>query len=254
MELSGDYQQDVFQNRWNVDLKSRNNNCFYLDLAIMQYERALCLQRKLVLLRRDQYVSSDIFMTLEHTPVFTIGRLGSVKHLKISESRLKAENISLIRVERGGDITYHGPGQLIGYLIMNLNRSDLNVVQYVECLEEIMIRTVTEWGIKGGRKSLNRGVWVGDSKIGSVGIAVKRGIRYHGFALNVNTILKPFDWIDPCGLKDIGVTSMSYELSKSLPLKKVCESIKKYIQDIFNIKLITTELNTLLSSSDTYKS
>ncbi len=220
----------------------------------MQYEKALCLQRKLVLLRRDQYISSDIFMTLEHTPVFTIGRRGSGEHLKISESRLKAENISLIRVERGGDITYHGPGQLIGYLIMNLNRSDLNVAQYVECLEEIMIRTVTEWGIKVGRKSLNRGVWVGDNKIGSVGIAVKRGISYHGFALNVNTILKPFDWIDPCGLKDIGVTSMSYELNKSLPLKKVCESIKKNIQDIFNIKLINTELNTLLSSSDTYKS
>jgi len=171
-----------------------------LDIPSMDYEEARRLQLELVEARHRGESTSDIVLLLEHPPVFTLGRRGERAHVIVSESFLNDRGIPLIHVERGGDVTYHGPGQLVCYLLVNLRTNHWPVVDFVCALEEIMIRTAGEWGIASERNSVNRGAWVGMSKIGSVGIAVRRGISFHGFALNVNNSLEPFSWINPCGL------------------------------------------------------
>jgi lipoate-protein ligase B len=120
------------------------------------------------------------------------------------------------------------------------------VVEYVKKLEEVMIRTAAEWEVQARRDRLNRGIWVGKNKLGSVGIAVRRGISFHGFALNVNTDLEPFGWINPCGLEGIGVTSMARELSKDISMSRIRATIKRHIQAVFKVNLVDTDLEALL--------
>ena len=226
--------------------KNEVNTCLCLELPSLAYEHALNLQRALVVLRRDRYIRSDIFILLEHPPVFTLGRRGMRNNFKVSEAHLKSANIPIVPVERGGDITYHGPGQLVGYPILNLYQANLGVVDYVKYLEEVMLRTAADWGIPAERNARNRGVWAGNQKLGSVGIAVQRGISFHGFALNVNTNLGPFNWINPCGLKNIGMTSMAHQLSRNISVNKVRLAVKRHMETVFKFKLVETELNTLM--------
>jgi len=230
---------------------NQNNTGFWLEFSAMAYEQAWDLQRKLVALRRDRHIRSDVFMIMEHPAVFTLGRRGGRNHLKVSEAELKSAKIPLLQVERGGDITYHGPGQVIGYPILNLQHAKLSVVGYVKNLETVMIRTAAEWGIQARRNQLNRGIWVGNNKLGSVGIAVRRGISFHGFALNVNTDLGPFGWINPCGLEGIGVTSMARELSRNISMSRVRAALKRHIQAVFKVKLVETDLEALLAPKRT---
>jgi lipoate-protein ligase B len=227
-------------------IENQRNTCFCLEFDSMAYLQAWDLQQTLAALRKEQRICSDVFMILEHPPVFTLGRRGMQKNLKVPETLLKKANIALIRVERGGDITYHGPGQLIGYPVFNLHHARLSVVEYVRCLEEIMLRTVADWGITAERNSLNRGIWVGNHKLGSVGVAVRRGISFHGFALNVNTNLGPFEWINPCGLEGIGVTSMAGQLSRKVSIRKVRTAVKRHLEAVFKVKLVETDLNMLM--------
>jgi len=200
------------------------------------------LQAKLVAARRSELLDSDIFLLLEHQPVFTLGRRGGRENLTVSESFLEQSKIPIIHVERGGNITFHGPGQLVGYGIVDLQAAGLNVIDYVTCLEEVMMRTATQWGVPSERNPLNRGIWVGTSKLGSIGIAVRRGVAFHGFAFNVNIWLEPFSWINPCGLKGIGVTSLARELSCELSITKVRETLKHNIESVFQVKLVSEDL------------
>jgi lipoate-protein ligase B len=119
---------------------------------------------------------------------------------------------------------------------------DLTVVDFVTALEEVMIQTVADWGIEAVRNQMNRGIWIGDCKLGSIGIAVRRGVSFHGFALNVNTALKPFDWINPCGLAGVKMTSMKQILLKPLDLNRVYKSVKRHLQDVFDVELIKKNL------------
>ena len=213
-----------------------------VDIPSIEYKHGWELQLALVEARRAGISSRDIILLLEHLPVFTVGRRGGRDHLLVSESFLQRQGIPLYHVERGGDITYHGPGQLVGYPIVNLRANGWRVVDFVEALEEIMIRTVGDWGIPAQRNPINRGVWVGMFKIGSVGIAVRRGISFHGFALNVNTYLKPLEWIHPCGLQETKMTSMWQLLGTEISMEAVRGAVGHHIGEIFGVQLEYVDL------------
>jgi len=211
-----------------------------LEFGLMPYERAWAWQQKLVALRKERRLDVDVLIILEHPPVFTLGRRGGRSHLKVSEKELKSANIPLVQVERGGEVTYHGPGQLVGYPIIDLRQAGLRVVEYVTRLEEVMIRLAAEWGILAERNALNRGIWVGRRKLGSVGIAVRRGVSFHGFALNVNTALEPFEWINPCGLEGVTVTSMARELSREVSMRRLRAAVKQHLASVFKVRVVET--------------
>jgi lipoate-protein ligase B len=210
---------------------------FCMETPSIDYREAWELQLALVEAKRSHPSLPDVVFLLEHPPVFTLGHRGGRDHLKVSEDFMAERGIPLIHVERGGDITYHGPGQLVGYLIVNLKAHGWRVLDFVEALEEVMIRSLADWGIRSGRNSMNRGVWVGTSKIGSLGIAVRGGVSFHGFALNVNTWLEPFQWIDPCGLEGIQVTSMKRILGREIPMEEVRYVAARHIREGFGVEL-----------------
>jgi lipoate-protein ligase B len=210
------------------------------DFSTIGYKEAWELQLDLVAARKAGHVS-DVILLVEHPPVFTLGRRGGRENLAVSEEFLKERGIPIVHVERGGNITYHGPGQLVGYPIMDLHAAGLSVTDYVGSLEDVMIRTAAHWGVRAGRNRLNRGIWVGNSKLGSIGIAIRRGISFHGFAFNVNLSLEPFSWINPCGLQGIGVTSMELELGHELPMNEVREQLRCNFEAVFGVELVSIE-------------
>ena len=210
---------------------------YLLELGSTPYREAHDLQTRLVGARKEGVLDRDIFICLEHTPVFTLGRRGGRENLRVPEDFLKAKGIDIVHVERGGDITYHGPGQLVLYPILDLRKAGLGVVDLVTALEEVMIRTAAEWGIAAGRNALNRGVWVGLQKLGSIGIAVRRGISFHGLAFNVNTSIEHFGWIHPCGLHGISVATMAQILGKTISTEEVHRSLLRHVEGVFGREL-----------------
>jgi lipoate-protein ligase B len=219
---------------------------YLLDLGTTPYQVAHDLQTRLVGARKEGILDRDIFICLEHTPVFTLGRRGGRQNLRVPEASLKTQGIDIVHVERGGDITYHGPGQLVLYPILDLRKAGLGVVDYVTALEEVMLRTAAEWGIAAERNALNRGVWVGLQKLGSIGIAVRRGISFHGLALNANTSLEHFGWIHPCGLHGISVTSMARLLGKPIFMDEVRRSMLHHVEAVFGRELVEIRMEDLI--------
>lgn len=216
-----------------------NKRCFCTDLGLIDYHKAWKLQTDLVAARINRTIPSDVVLLLEHPPVFTLGRRGGSENLLISESVLEKSGISVTQVERGGNITYHGPGQLVAYFIMDLEAARIGVAKFVEALEEVMLKTAGFWGITAERNPANRGIWVGDKKMGSIGIALRKGVSFHGLALNVNLDLTPFSWIQPCGLQNVGMTSMKQELSAELSMSSAREILKEQIEAVFGVALFT---------------
>jgi lipoyl(octanoyl) transferase len=219
--------------------------CYYLDLNQIDYESAWQLQGKIVAFRIDGSIPHDAILLLEHPPVFTMGRRGGQENLLVNESFLRGKNVSIHHVERGGDITYHGPGQLVVYPIVKLSSLKLGVLTFVEKIEEVMIRTAEDYDIVATRKDVNRGAWVGNKKLGSIGIAVRRGGTFHGMALNVMTDLTPFSWITPCGLKNVEVTRMENETASAVSMPQIKESVLKHWQTVFGNKLEPMALSGL---------
>lgn len=216
-----------------------------IDLSMMDYEEAWGLQRSLVTARKERRIDKDIVLLLEHPPVFTLGRRGGLENLRVSGNIFEKTGIPVIKVERGGNITFHGPGQLIVYPIIDLRVARLKVIKYIEDLEEIMIRTAADVGIRAERNSLNRGAWVGNNKLGSIGICIRRGISFHGMAFNVNLSLTPFDWIRPCGLGGIQMTSLEQEISNKVSMRIIRQTVKRQIKSVFGVKLVMTSLEEL---------
>jgi lipoate-protein ligase B len=214
-------------------------------MPLKEYRAALDLQRSLVCARQTNAIENDIVLILEHPPVFTLGRRAGVENLKASRAFLERKKIPVIPVERGGDITFHGPGQLVVYPIIDLAKAGLNILDFVTSLEEIMLRTASDWNIPAKRNSINRGIWASNKKLGSVGISVKRGVTFHGFALNVNLSLKPFKWIHPCGLTDIKVTSMERELSQKISVNQVRKALMHHLETLFGFNLVSIDDNKL---------
>jgi len=219
--------------------------CHAVDLGMMDYNEAWKLQSDIVSARVNKIIDTDIILFLEHPAVFTLGRRGGLDHLLVSEKFLKTSGIPIVHVERGGDITFHGPGQLVAYPIVNLKARRIGVVDFVAALEEVMLATVRPWGIAAKRNSANRGIWVGNAKMGSIGLAIRKGISFHGLALNVNVDLTPFSWIQPCGLQGVCMTSMKQELGSELPMDEVCAALKEQFKSVLDLSLTTASYSQL---------
>lgn len=174
----------------------------------------------------------------EHPHVYTLGKSGHIENLLINDSRLKELDVSFYKTNRGGDITYHGPGQIVGYPILDLERFFTDLGKYMRSLEEVIIKVLDFYGIKGDRLPGSTGVWIEPGtrnarKICAMGVRCSRWITMHGFALNVNTELKYFDYIVPCGISDKGVTSISKELAKEVDEKEVHDLLRQYFSLVF---------------------
>ena len=207
-------------------------------LGTIGYQAALDLQAQLVE-RRKQGLIPDQLLLLEHPPVITLGvRTRSDRsHVLESEAALAAKGVGLFETGRGGDVTYHGPGQLVGYPIVDLKPDRCDVHRYVRDLEEVLIRAVDAFGVRAGRIEGLTGIWVGDQKLAAIGVRISRWVTSHGFALNVNTDLSHFGLIVPCGITDKGVTSLERLLGHALPMDEVAETVARQFAALFSAEL-----------------
>ena len=201
--------------------------------GLVGYREAHRRQIELVEKLQNDQNECDTCLVLEHAPVFTLGRNGSNSNISVGEDFLRSKAIEVVRVERGGEVTYHGPGQLVCYPVVNLKRRGLSVIEFVDLLETVMLDVVSAFGLKATTDARNRGIWVGGCKIGSIGIAVKRGVSFHGLALNVDPDLTPFSWINPCGLTGISMTSMARELESKVDIERVRQIMIDKIEKAF---------------------
>lgn len=218
-------------------------HCWLLDLPLTDYAMVLKLQHDLVAARKKGAgIDRDIVIMVEHPPVYTLGRRGGLENLTVSDEFLAQRNIRVVQAERGGDITYHGPGQLVCYPIVSLRAARLSVTDFVEGLETVMIRTAAEWGVSCERNPLNRGVWVGNCKLGSIGICVRHGVSFHGLALNANNAMDPFGWINPCGLHGVGMTSIAMQIGREISFPRLRTAAAGHMEAVFSIRLERIEL------------
>lgn len=221
--------------------------CSLIDLGLVRYTETLTLQRRLATLRAEDRLG-DVLLLVEHPPVITLGRAGQKAHLRVPEPSLAALGIEFFEVERGGDMTYHGPGQLVGYPILNLVEHGRDLHRYLRQLEEVLIMTLSDFGIAAGRSLGRTGVWVGEEKIASLGIHVSRWVTRHGFALNINMDLAPFEMIVPCGIQGAKMTSMTQELSRPISVREVMVVLSERFEVEFGVSLLPTSLPELFCS------
>ena len=215
-----------------------------LRLGRESYERVWELQHRLVQARQEGRVD-DILILLEHDPVITLGRAADSAHVLASPEKLQESGICVHRVERGGDATYHGPGQLVGYPILSLQANHLGVSDYMHMLEQVLIRTLSDYGLPVQRRKGLIGVWVGERKIAALGARVERGVTYHGFALNVAPNLEHFSLIVPCGLVGAQVTSLEREIGRQVSIQAVREHVVQHFGEIFGVSMQPTTLEHL---------
>ena len=187
----------------------------YCDLGFIDYQEAWDFQKEIFSKRVSGEVE-DFLLLLEHPNTYTLGKTAHRENLKGSDDYLKENQISVYDIDRGGDITYHGPGQIVGYPIVDLNNWYKDTHKYLRALEEVIIKTCKDYSLNCERNPKYTGVWIGDRKIAAIGIKVSRWITMHGFAFNVNTDLNLFNGIIPCGIQDKSVTSLSKELNKEI--------------------------------------
>ena len=232
-----------------------------LYLGRVEYRTALALQQRLVTLRRAAAIG-DVLVMLEHPPVLTLGRNANRHNVLLSEDVLRARGVEIIETNRGGDVTYHGPGQLVGYPIFDLrgemraSGKRLGPVDFVRQLEEVLIRMTADYGVLTTRVAGRTGVWTQanslteERKIAAIGIHVSMGITSHGFALNVTTDLKDFEWIVPCGISDRAVTSLELESTCSdLALGTASERVARQFGQVFHAQMLWVEsLDDLLTA------
>jgi lipoate-protein ligase B len=208
-----------------------------LDLGLRDYAEVLELQRKLVDLRARKLIP-DTLILVEHPHVFTVGKAVS------GEVPDQVDSVPVFRIERGGQWTYHGPGQLVGYPILDLNDRQRDIHRFLRGMEETLILTIGKFGIVGGRGE-QTGVWVGEKKIASIGAAIRNWISFHGFALNVNTDLKYFHKISPCGFQGSTMTSMNAQLGHDLDFSEVKEQLVDGFGKVFDVTLSKVGMEAL---------
>lgn len=222
-------------------------------LGRLAYESARALQEqiqeRLITAKRAEPPETvpHVLLLLEHPPVYTLGKSGEADNLLVSEERLEALDATFHRIGRGGDVTFHGPGQLVGYPLFDLDRFFTDLGRYLRTLEELVIRTCADFGVTGTRVDGRTGVWVGpdarglERKICAMGVRCSRWVTMHGFALNVTTDLDYFDHIVPCGIDDRGVTSLADEADGSVDVEAVRPSVAAHVADLFDAAI--TELD-----------
>ena len=217
-----DFQEELLED--NIQIKMRNRN-------------------------REKNGESDFEQTqnhllfVEHPHVYTLGKSGHIENLLASQDFLSQIKATFVKTNRGGDITYHGPQQLVGYPILDLDNFKPDIHLYMRNLEEVIIRTISDYGLKGERSKGETGVWLDVGKpfarkICAMGVKASRWVTMHGFALNVNTDLKYFEYIIPCGITDKAVTSLERELGKKVPMDEVKEKVKKYFAEVFEAEIL----------------
>lgn len=242
----------------------------FLDMGVQDYENAWSFQTGLHKALVDNklanralppksYPQDHVFLLVEHPPVFTLGKSGSTEHLLLNETELRERDIQYFPINRGGDITFHGPGQIVGYPILDLDCFFTDVHRYVRCIEEVIIRTLADYGVEAGRISGHTGVWCPPSpgrtdvapeadfwkknrKICAIGVHLSRWVTLHGFAFNINTDLNYFNYIVPCGIADADktVTSLAWETGAETPLSEVKTRLKTHFCTTFDCELVET--------------
>jgi lipoyl(octanoyl) transferase len=215
-----------------------------IDIGLSEYSEAWQLQKLFWDLRCKGMVPDALFLT-EHKHTYTLGKAADWNHLLETEDQLKSDDISVFHIDRGGDITYHGPGQLVGYPIIDLNNYYLDIHRYLRDLEEVAMRTLSDYGITGQRVEGYTGVWVGDEKIVAIGIKVSRWVTMHGFAFNVNTDLGYFDKIIPCGIFHKGVTSLERLLHRKVDMEEVKRRVVEHFSNVFAVEAWTKSFEDL---------
>lgn len=210
-----------------------------VDLGLIDYEEAHRMQLDI----RDRVIRGehpDTLLLLEHPPVLTMGKRADGGHLLLARDALEARGVKMVEIERGGDVTYHGPGQLVGYPILDLNRFEPDLHLYVDRLEEIFVRLLWEdYRLEANReKGKYTGVYLGRDKLTAIGIAVKKWVTYHGFACNVSTDLEPFNWIVPCGLADRGVTSLERLTGEKPSMDRIKRRVASLMGEIFETEMV----------------
>ncbi|MCX6137326.1 MAG: lipoyl(octanoyl) transferase LipB [Ignavibacteriales bacterium] len=212
------------------------NHVAVVDLGRTKYADAWALQQRVFEARRSGAVP-DVLLLTEHEHVYTLGKGGDVNHILAGEMELRERGIDLFSIDRGGDVTYHGPGQLVGYPILNLNNYYLDIHRYLRDIEEVLIRTLGSFGVAGGRSEGMTGVWIKSEKIAAIGVRVSRWTTMHGFALNVATDLSFFDRIIPCGIFHKGVTSLDRVLLRPVSVNEVIPGVIKDFSSVFGVTM-----------------
>jgi len=225
------------------------NRCHTIDLGLIGYAEAWSLQKRIVAARKAGAVE-DVLLVCEHSHVITQGRNGKREHLLASEHVLRQKGVEYYETSRGGDITYHGPGQIVGYPILNLGAIRRDVVWYVRMLEVAMIRATSEFGITAERVAGKTGIWVksGDTeeKLAAIGVHISRWVTSHGFAYNVSTDLRYFDLIVPCGIADRKATSLEKLLGRSIEQVEVAPRIARHLGELFGLEMNEASKKELL--------
>ncbi len=221
----------------------------YKNLGLIEYKEAWDLQERLfgeileAKLAADDYVPNNRLLFLEHPHVYTLGKSGDKSHLLLKENMLKSKSASFYHIDRGGDITYHGPGQIVAYPILDLDSLNLTIRTYIFNLEEVIINVLKIYGIEASRSEGETGVWIDMGikakarKIAALGVKISKMVSMHGFAFNINTNLDYFSYIIPCGIADKGVTTLQKELGRKIPLEEVEKHLLNQFEEVFKVKI-----------------
>jgi lipoyl(octanoyl) transferase len=242
-------------------------SCWIVELGLIGYAEAYALQKRVVAARKVEAIG-DVLLVCEHTPVITQGRNGKREHLLVSENVLRQRNVEFYESSRGGDVTYHGPGQLVGYPILQLGAIRKDVVWYVRMLEEVMIRASAEFGVSAHREEGKTGIWVrgeekeftqssqrtqsarreerAAEKLGAIGVHISRWVTSHGFAYNVATDLRNFDLIVPCGIAGRKATSLEKLLGRGVKVSEVAPKMTRHFGDVFGFEMAAGSREELL--------
>jgi len=218
----------------------------YKNLGIIDYKEAWDYQEELFAQKlqekRNAHIPENHLLLCEHPPVFTLGKSGDDSNLLITQNLLDQKGIQYYKINRGGDITFHGPGQIVGYPILDLEQFKFGVKEYIHAMEEVIIKTLADYHIKSERLEGAIGVWLNTDKISvrkicAIGVKASRHITMHGFAFNVNTDLSFYNLINPCGFTDKGVTSLAKELGHELEMAEVQQKVKHYFSEVFGMEM-----------------
>jgi lipoate-protein ligase B len=210
--------------------------CIVVDLGLMDFREARSKQKEAA--DSPDRAELDVLYLVEHPPVITIGRSGDRKNVLVADEELRSYGVELIDTDRGGDVTYHGPGQLVAYPILNLNEHRRDVGWYLRSLEEVILRTLRDIGIQGRRIKGYTGVWVEDKKIAAIGIGIRRWITFHGVALNIDPRLDHFALITPCGIQDKGVTGVRSVLGHGVAKERLIEHFLHRFGEVFKVDVV----------------
>ena len=217
----------------------------YQDLKNISYQKAWDYQeelfQELLEAKQNKKINDNYLLFCEHPAVFTLGKSGTESNLLMSKDFLEKHGIEYFKINRGGDITFHGPGQIVGYPILDLEQFEMGVKQYIHAMEEVIIRTLTDYGVKSERLDGATGVWLETDmprarKICAIGVRASRYVTMHGFAFNINTDLNYYSYINPCGITDKSVTSLKAELGKEVDLAEVQQKLKHHFVEVFKME------------------